>query len=288
MFLSSIFSDNAYNKELLTLKNFKGLYNLVVNTQSVLDLQTSDLVGYKMECNYDVQQEVSNREIMNTITIRDTTISTENELLKDSLNDITALNKIHVCFKITRNLKGEIMTVRNLNSLIKEWEQAKKTVIPTLFSTANERIGFIYAYEKGLPIMHKTLNNNWQYLLMLPECYHFNHYIYDGRLSKTKENCYKSKFIPQLAIKYHMKGVSFKEKDNSIHLRLKGHIENQTAITVFEQSNPNQPHKYTFEIVALYELDKHCGKVISAQVEILETLNGIKIMNTHIMLKLEE
>ena len=285
MSLRSFLFGEPYNKELLELKNFSAEYEVEVKTEMSPELG-EDPGGYAMECRYLLDQSIRSDEIVNTIDLKDVIIKTANKSLENSIEDLTAIIKISPSYKVARRFNGEIFEIRNAQVLLRDWENAKTDLIPNLFKTDNERIGFKLSYEKGLLHTHVALKNNWHYLLMLPEIYCFKHYVEPTGPSKTSVHRYKSGLVPEINVDYCMVASTISRNDDVINLKMKSQITNSAHLSTLTINGKKFNTKnYSFRIEVEYEISVSNGKVLVARANLLEKLDE-DINKTVILLNL--
>jgi len=282
MSLRSFLFGEPYNKELLELKNFSAEYEVEVKTEISTELG-EDLGGYIMECRYLLDQTIRSNEIVNTIDQKDVIIKTANKSLENSIEDLIAIIKISPSYQVARRFSGEIFETRNAQELSRDWEKAKTDLIPNLFKTANERIGFKLSYEKGLLHTHIALKNNWHYLLMLPEIYCFKHYDDPIDPSKTSIHTFKSGLIPEINVDYCMVASSISRNNDVINLKMKSQITNGDNLTKLAANGTKFNLKnYSFRVEAEYDISVSSGKVLLASANLLEKLD--KAINKTVIL----
>ncbi|MET4084209.1 hypothetical protein ABIB40_004183 [Pedobacter sp. UYP30] len=280
-------SDQSYNKELLTLRHFSADYSVACEVTSVTENQHEPLI-YLTELECSVQQEILPKEIVNILSLRNTKISTEEDSFKKHIPELIALSEISQTYKLARNLKGEVKEIRNTEELQRDWEIAKTELIPKLYQTHWQRRGFILGYKKGLPKMHLAISNNWQFLLMIPDTYHFNHYT-GGNESTTENHTYRSGLLSNFSFDYQMRGISYERNGNTIKLTLRNKNEESliSSLRNLEQS-VYELKKYLFVIEATYHLDALTGKVISATADVKEEINDTYSISKKLSIKIIE
>jgi hypothetical protein len=266
MSLRSFFLAPSYNEDLLTLDNFSTSYQIETSTEKSSGTAEEPL-GYDMTCVYEIEQEIFKKEILNTIEMKNINIWSKNKLLKDSLEELKALSQISTLHRVARSMNGEIIDIRNQDTLERDWEKAKSSIIPALYKTHWEREGFITAYEKGLSLKHRTLINNWQYLLMMPEIYKFQHYVNPRNPAKTRIHKHKSELTNPKGIEYVMECNSCTKEKDVLKLSLKS--------SVTDQSKKLQLKNYTFNIILRYEINARSGKVLKADFRLDERMDNL-------------
>lgn len=263
-----LFFGSPYNKELLILADFSADYNLSVTVESLPDIRTPPNF-YNIQFTYSLEQFISGNKLLNTVKLKDA-ISLD-ETGSNALQELIALSKISTVYKIGRNMKGEVIEICNTAELINDWQKAKVEIVPGLYKNPYEKRAFVLGYEKGLHYMDKAISNNWQYLMMMPEVYNFNHYTDPYNLSKTKvKNC-KSGLLQGVIIDYRMYGASVSVQNDVISLQLLSETTNTRQLPIIEKEKiKGIPDSYSFEVVAFYEIEKTTGKVLSASASITE------------------
>ncbi|AMP98703.1 hypothetical protein AY601_1792 [Pedobacter cryoconitis] len=286
MSIRSLLFGEPYNKELLNLKSFSAEYKVEVKTE-MLSVQDEDPSGYTMECRYLFDQSIKSDEIINTIELKDVLIKTANKSLENSVEDLTAIAKISPFYKVARRFNGELFDIRNKEVLLSDWEKAKTDLVPNLFITDSERIGFTVSYEKGLLNTHEALRNNWNYLLMLPEVYSFKHFADSGKGSQTSGHSCKSGLSSNVTIEYVMLGSAISRNKDVVNLKMNSRITNSSHLSTLSINGVKlNPQSYSFRIEASYEISVVNGKVLNAHVNILEKLDEISSCKTEVLLSL--
>jgi hypothetical protein len=271
MDIFSSLTGESYNKNLLTLSDFTANYTLAIEMESRAGEEAP--VIYRLHHDYYLTQNIVGREIVNAIELKLINGEAENSD-KEAFDKIIALAQISRTYKVLRDLHGQIKSIQNADQLQADWQHAKANLIPALYKQHWERRGFIAGYEKGITRIAEVLQNNWQYLLMLPEVYAFHHYIDPFHRAATPKHRYKSRYASQAWIEYEMIEKNYSRKGNKVFLKLASNITNLTQLEEHQKVSPEFDLKtYDFRVVVSYELDALSGKVLAAECRLEEAGN---------------
>jgi hypothetical protein len=232
-------------------------------------------------------QDVDILKITNTLETISIEGNTDNEMMNPHLQQLLLLTDISKRIVIERNSHGKLKAIANVSTLRKDFEKWKAKKISDVFQTRQQQQTFIKNYEKGLDSLNKELEKNFQYILLMPEVYHFKKER-SGQLSnRTSQAVLLSKLVGDMVINYHLKSTVVKEDGQDVTLRIVSEIENEHLLVkrhlspMYEKYKEYSLSDYQFKIQADYLFEKESSKIKNATFSLYEQLHA------HLSYKLE-
>lgn len=270
-------SKNKEGELIHELQEYKKRYRLLCENKLIfgkesipLSSQTSSII--------EIEQEVFKKNILTRLITIDFQWESESEQLKTASELVKNLSEISPKIEINRNLKGQILKVKNKNQLIKEWNHWKKNRLSEIYEDEKQRTAFIKTYEKGIETIDYSIKNNLTYQLILPECLAYRSYVSELNPDKSKTKSMYSKLIPKMLLEYemHLSRVSGKSDDTVV---IKSHIKNQEELErtflkkLYEQNETFSMSQYEFHIEKKYLFNKNTSEIISGKLVFKESMH---------------
>ena len=266
------------NTLLTQLQNFSEEYILEVENTFKMGIENPEI---KLETisELSIQQEIDSQTIKNTITLNQIKGRTESHIMQPFLEQSLALAEISKTLDLKRSPKGTLIGIIDKENLWHDWRQWKINRLKNVFPEEKEQIKFVKNYEKGIENFDEGLKDNLQYILMLPEIYEVvfpPNQQYNYLFSPKK---FKSRLINEAVYQYQMKLVKLEEVKNELEVVLHAQLSNKDYIiekylnNIYKSTPDFTISDYSFSMIINYKLEKSTGKIIEANLVLVEKLH---------------
>ena len=267
------------NIYLLNQQNFSSKYQLTTQSCFTMGKENSP-IHVSSTAAINLKQTVEKKKIYTKISVTNMTSETDNNNLKESIQEMLLFAKINPVIEFIRFENGSPKDIDNMPDIWEAWERWKEKQLPNEIPNELKQQKIIKNYENGLKSLEDTVYKNMQYMLLLPGCYKFRHY--PDPLECTFEKTYSSRFVEKLDISYYLNKKSFSDKNNIVKLTLGTQIaddENKELVkrleTFYENNMPDFSFKdYLFDIKIQYTFDKNTSEIFDAHLSFIEKLHS--------------
>jgi hypothetical protein len=268
-------NDSKYN--LLNQQDFSGSYQLTTKSCLIMG-KDNPPIHVSSRAKVDLTQTVEKKKIWTKIRFIDMTCETDSNPLKESLREMQLFHQINPVIVVRRDVNGKVKDIGNMPEIWQDWENWKEKRLSAIVADERKRQKLIKNYEAGLKSLEYNFDKNFQYRLLLPECYRFKDYPNPQDSSSTKT--YSSRFIEKLDIDYCLEKQSFSDENNIVKLTSGARLFNEYAqekqlIAFYEQYMPDFSCKdYRFAIKTEYRFKKKTSEIIDARLDLVEKLHS--------------
>lgn len=213
--LNKIFSRKDTDVYLLNQSDFKSNYRLV--TESIYTMgKENPPVLLKNTADIEMEQLVliPKNKILTAITTKNIVNETNNPAFEKGLDEAELFTEIIPRIVIERNLRGDYTKIANMERINANWQSWKEERLPSIFPELPKQKKIINNFENGLKVLDENFNNNFQYTLLLPECYKYRDFFNPSDIGTVKK--YDSRFIQNLQIGYQLKKENFKVENHNV------------------------------------------------------------------------
>ena len=285
MLLDFLFGDDKQAR-LLHQQNFAANYQLVTKTTLKMGEENAP-IEIVATAAIRLEQVVEKRKIYTTVTFQDITCETEDDNMKDFLEEIQMFAKINPTVQFRRNSKGEVKEIANKEEMWDEWREWKHTQLPQLIPDAKKQQAIAENYERGFEKMLFDLPQTYQYLLLLPECYKFTNY---PNPQDAVYKYYVSRFVGEYKVGYYLRKRQFSYK-NSPFARLSlsagdfDFSKDDELERFYKEALPDFSAKdYGFNVHANYLFRQETSEIINATFTLTEQLHPNFVYNIELEL----
>ena len=268
---------------LMNQQSFSSRYQLTTQSCFVMGKENPP-IHVSSTATVDLKQTVEKKKIFTTVSFVEMTSETDHNNFKESLREAQLFTKINPVIEVLRDEHGRVKNISNLPDMWNDWERWKKKQLPLVVPDERKQEKIIKNYENGLKSLEYNFNKNFQYMLLLPECYKFRGYSNPQDVSSGKT--YSSRFVEKLDIFYRLNKKSFSDKNNSnknniVKLTLGTRISDDAQklierqlVPFYENNMPDFSLKdYFFDINVEYTLDKNTSEIMDAKLSFMEKLH---------------
>jgi len=265
---------------LLSQSDFKSDYKLITESTYIMGAENPP-IKMKNIADIVVEQAVNipKKKILTAVTTHNVTYETNNPAFEKGLEEAELFSDIIPRIVIERNLRGEYIKVANTEKIKSNWQHWKEHTLPTAFPELSKQKKVITNFENGLKELDEEFNNNFQYTLLLPECYKYRDFYYPTDIGSLKK--YQSHLVENLLIAYQLKKDTFQIEQDKVELHLKpvllksyqDRIEDRLK-SFYKSYLPDFSYtQYAFDISLKYLLDKRTSRILNAEMSFNEELH---------------
>ena len=263
---------------LMNRQSFSSKYRLTTRSRFVTGKKNPP-VHVSSIATVDLKQTVEKKKIFTRISFVDMTSETDHNNFKESLREMQLFTKINPVIEVLRDENGRVKNIINLPEMRNDWERWKEKQLPLVVPDERKQQKIIKNYENGLKSLEYNFEKNFQYMLLLPECYKFRGY--PDPLDTGSGKTYSSRFVEKLDIIYCLSKKSFSDKNNVVKLTLDTQLPDneykrieKQLIRFYEKYMPDfSPKDYLFDIKAEYTFDKSTSEILDADLSFTEKLH---------------
>lgn len=275
------FLNNLFGKDEKTvffqLGNFESNYELLVNNEFIMGIE-NPVISLSTLSNLFLSQVVTKTNISSHIVTKSIVGNTDNQAMKEHLQQALLLGGISKKISFTRDFKGKIIGIINKQELNNEWYLWKKNVLPEIYNTKDEQEKFSLNYEKGLELLENNIHHNLHHFILLPDIYHIKNYVSSAANNATGERVVQSKLIKGMIIRYKFV-VTFVGIAGTSQVKLKAEVMNTAEIEnnflkkLYKAQSKFTLADYDFSIDVDYLLNANTGKIISGNLILKEKMH---------------
>lgn len=264
------------NKNLINLENFESSYILNIKSYTSLNKDKVPLI-IERKSKIKLKQIIEGSRIINTYFLTETEENSNDENFNKFFKKLSFLSFITEELKIERSLRGQILTLLNIDQIEKKWKNWKEKKLYEFLPILKDQENFVISFEKGLLYLKDNIKNELDYILLFPEIYQFKDYISTAR-EFTSLYIFDSCLIKGAEIKYkfYISDILQKEFSPNINIHLKSEITNKQELTILLKSLENKYNgitDYKFFEDLFYNIDKSTGKITYAKLELTENIS---------------
>jgi hypothetical protein len=276
MWLDFLFKDTDVS--LMDQQSFSGSYQLTTKSCFVMG-SANPPIHLSSIADIDLTQIVKKKKISTTVSFVDMVCETDHNNFKESIQEMQLFAKINPVIEIQRDEKGKMKRITNMERIRQDWEYWKKEKLPLSIPDERKQKKIINNYENGLKLLEYQFDTNFQYNLLLPECYKFKDYVNPQDITSVKS--YPSRFIEKLEILYYLKKRTFSVKKNIVKFTLDSRIFSQESaiknklISFYNKFLSDFSYlDYLFEVKTEYTFDKNTSEIMDAKLFFVERLHA--------------
>lgn len=245
-------------------------------TESVLMMgEQNPPVKTLMQADVEYRQEEKDRGIVTTIDVSNLKGTSNNPALYNSLQELYVVSEINPRLVVKRNKDGKVSRIENINEMENEWQNWKENKLATFIPNIRKQKRFINNYERGMKRLRYCIEQNFQYMLLFPECYRFKEYATIENRSMGK--IYNSRFIEDMHIPYRLVAKSFLETVDGLKMSMFSLVDDEVKLPLKSFYKKYLPEfsveDYDFFINLEYLFEKETGKVINGKLSFCEMLH---------------
>jgi len=264
---------------ILNQQSFSGKYQIITKSCFVMG-KDNPPIHVSSNAIINLTQIVEKNKIFTRVSFVDMTTETDYNNMKEPLQEAQLFTKINPAIEVCRDEKGKVKNISNWSEMWNDWEQWKEKQLPLVIPDERKQQKIIENYENGLKSLESNFEKNFQYLLLLPECYKFKGY--PNPQDTTSGKTYSSRFVEKLDFIYFLSKKSFSDKNNIVKLSLETQLSDSECkrmekqlIRFYEKNMPDFSHEdYLFDIEVEYTFDKKTSEITNANLFFVERLHS--------------
>jgi hypothetical protein len=276
---NKFFSREDTDIYLLNQSDFRSKYRLTTESTYTMGIDNTP-IKIKNRADIELEQVVSDKKkILTQVRIKNIINESDNPTFLEALKETELFTEIIPTIVIERSLRGEYLKIYNWNTINNNWNRWKEQTLPTVFPNPVKQRKVISNFESGLKTLEEQFNSNFQYTLLLPECYKYRDYNNPSDIGSLKK--YSSRLVENLEIAYQLKKENFRIDQNKVELNLQSVIPKSyqknieaSLVSFYQQYLPDFSYKqHIFDLSAKYLMNKQTSEIMSAEMTFKEELN---------------
>lgn len=277
---------------LLLASSFSNEYNIIANNVFVMGKE-NPVVETKTNTTIKFSQEVNEKNIHNRIEVVEITGTTGDGRLRDGLDKMLMLQKISPVIILKRDLKGRITEVVNKEALRSEFDNWVKEHIAEVFAEKKSQDIFQKNYLNGLDNLERHIASNFQYMLLMPEVYHFRPYTSPNNYDKTRAYRLASKLVADMELWYFLENRHIERSELIEHMMVskllnRNYLEQQFLKKLYKQQTGLSVTDFHFQIEMRYKWHPETYELISAGFKLIERMHDHLSYTYHIDVQKKE
>lgn len=259
---------------LLQQSSYSDKYKLLTESVLMMGEQNSP-VKTAMQSDVEYTQSVRGKGFITSVEISNLNGTCNNPALFNSLQELYVVSEINPRLVVRRNKDGKVSRIENINEMENEWQNWKENKLATFIPNIRKQKRFINNYERGMKRLRYCIEQNFQYMLLFPECYRFKEYASIENRSMGK--IYNSRFIEDMHIPYRLVEKSFLETVDGLKMSMFSLVDDEVKLPLKSFYKKYLPEfsveDYDFFISLEYLFEKETGKVINGKLSFCEMLH---------------
>jgi hypothetical protein len=283
MGLFNRFFEKEMKSTLFSMHSFESVYVVKTRNEFLMGKE-NPVIKLETEAEINFKQEEQSSKIVNSITITSIKGHTDSKTMQPHLQQALAMADISKNVLLERDRRGKLRSFLNLPGLKEDWMEWKEKKMEKIIAGKEAQERFIRTYEMGLGKMNESLKSNLQYLMLMPEIYHFKTGV-DYHLNKTSQMGTHSKLLPDFNIRYYLKQVEVQD-GLAGSVAIASEIVNRATMEnylkpFYDQQQVYKLNEYEFKINMQYVFQNSTSKIKTAIFSLFEKIHD------HLYYKLE-
>jgi hypothetical protein len=188
-----------------------------------------------------------------------------------------ALAEIAKQLIVDRDARGKIQRITNMEVINEEWQQWKQTKLTNLFPVEKEQTKFVDNFERGLSQMDKSIPNNLNYFILLPEIYQVKKYLSPSNAGS--ELLLHSRLVANMPIRCRFVPTHIATEGDTAIIKLEGELQNVQEMQrkhlkmYYKNQSDFSLSDYAFTIDLDYEINLNNGEILRGNLFLKEKMH---------------